>query len=215
MKIIDLTHTIGEKMPVFPGTPSPALTTSSFYEPDGFRETHLSLYSHNGTHMDAPAHVLKDGLTLDEMPVSQFAGKALVLECCRLREKETITMEIIRPCIGKAKEAEFLLFHLGWDRRWGKDSYFGEYPCLDDEVIEFILRTGKKGVGFDVLGPDPIPDESLSIHKKLLNAGNLVIIENLKNLEQCGNELFWFLALPLKWENSDGAPVRAVGVWEE
>ena len=59
MKIIDLTHTIGEKMPVFPGTPSPALTTSSFYEPDGFRETHLSLYSHNGTHMDAPAPCVK------------------------------------------------------------------------------------------------------------------------------------------------------------
>ena len=100
--------------------------------------------------MDAPAHVLKDAIRISI--VSQFAGKALVLDCCRLREKETITMEIIRPCIGKAKEAEFLLFHLGWDRRWGKDSYFGEYPCLDDEVIEFILRTREKRSGIRCSG---------------------------------------------------------------
>ena len=78
-------------------------------------------------------------------------------------------MEIIRPCIGKAKgKREFLLFHLGWDRRWGKDSYFGEYPCLDDEVIEFILRTGKKRSGIRCSGTGSHSDESLSIHKKLL-----------------------------------------------
>ena len=54
MKIIDLTHTISEDMPVYPGTEPPVLKPANTYEKDGFRETLLSLYSHTGTHVDPP-----------------------------------------------------------------------------------------------------------------------------------------------------------------
>lgn len=50
MKVIDLTHTISEDMPVFPGSETPKLTTKSTYEKDGFKETLLQMYSHVGTH---------------------------------------------------------------------------------------------------------------------------------------------------------------------
>lgn len=52
MKIVDLTHTIAENMPVYPGTEGPKLTTANTYETDGFKETLLKMYSHTGTHMD-------------------------------------------------------------------------------------------------------------------------------------------------------------------
>lgn len=57
MKGNDLTHTISEDMPVFPGSETPKLTTKSTYEKDGFKETLLQMYSHVGTHMDPPAHI--------------------------------------------------------------------------------------------------------------------------------------------------------------
>lgn len=57
MKGSDLTHTISEDMPVFPGSETPKLTTKSAYEKDGFKETLLQMYSHVGTHMDPPAHI--------------------------------------------------------------------------------------------------------------------------------------------------------------
>ena len=106
------------------------------------------------------------------------------------------------------------MFNLGWDARWGTEDYYKDYPCIDDDVVNFILTTDKKGVGLDVIGIDPIPDEDLPIHKKLFREHEIVNIENLKDLDKCGDDLFWFFALPLKWENADGAPIRAVAFWE-
>ena len=84
MKIIDLTHTISEDMPVYPGTEPPVLKQANTYERDGFKETLLSMYSHTGTHVDPPAHLFADRTTLDALPIEQFAGKALVVDCTHL-----------------------------------------------------------------------------------------------------------------------------------
>lgn len=215
MKVIDLTHTIKENMPVYPGTEPPKLSPASTYEKDGFRETLLTMFSHTGTHMDAPGHLFPDRTTLDEFDVSQFAGKAIVIDCRDIADGEAITLERVMRYGEKAEKADFLLFNLGWDKKWGSTEYFGNYPCIDDGVIDFVIGTGKKGIGFDVIGVDPIPDVQLVRHRKLFLENEIVNIENLKNLELCGDELFTFLALPLKFENSDGAPVRAVAVFDE
>ncbi|MDD5938866.1 MAG: cyclase family protein [Clostridiales bacterium] len=215
MKILDLTHTITEDMPVYPGTLPPRLESANTYEENGFRETLITMYSHTGTHMDAPAHLFPGRTTLDQFPVSQFAGKALVVDCLGLPDGGAIGMERLAPYGDKARQADFLLFHLGWDERWGTGDYFGDYPCIDDEVLQFVLDTGKKGIGFDVIGVDPIPDEALTRHKKLFRDHEIVNIENLKNLGQCGGDLFWFFALPLKQADADGAPVRAVAFWPD
>ena len=60
------------------------------------------------------------------------------------------------------------------------------------------------------MGLDPIADENLTRHKKLFENCDIINIENLTNLEQCGDELFWFGCFPLKIENCDGSPIRAV-----
>ena len=210
MKAIDLTHTIREDMPVYPGTETPRLIPANSYETDGFKETLLHMYSHTGTHMDPPAHLLPDRPTLDRLPASQFLGKALVIDCRKLGEGEAITMEQLKPYGEKAAQADFLLFNLGWDRYWGTEAYFGDYPCVDEEVLDYIIQGGYKGIGFDVIGLDPIADENLTRHKKLFRACDMVNIENLKDLHLCGSGLFWFSCFPLKIENSDGSPIRAV-----
>ena len=85
MKVIDLTHTIQEEMPVFPGTEPPALMQAASCEEDGFREILLKLTTHTGTHMDSPAHIFPDGITLDQFPADQFMGRALVIDCRDLK----------------------------------------------------------------------------------------------------------------------------------
>lgn len=214
MKVIDLTHTIREHMPVFPGTDPPKLIPASSYENDGFKETLLQIYTHTGTHMDPPAHIFADKKTLDQFPVSQFIGKALVIDCRNLKVGEAISMNCIRKYGEKARRADFLLFHLGWDKRWGTDDYFGDYPCLDESVLDYIISGNYKGIGFDVIGLDPVNDVNLIRHKKLFENTQIVNIENLKNLELCGSDLFWFSCFPLKLEDCDGSPVRAVAWFE-
>ena len=214
MKAIDLTYTIKEEMTVFPGTEMPKLITTSDYEKDGFRETSISIYSHVGTHMDPPAHIYPDRTTLDDFPASQFVGKGLVIDCRDLNEGEDITIDCILKYGKKAEKVDFLLFNTGWDKYWGNDKYFGDYPCVNDEVLDYVLNGNYKGIGFDTIGIDPVSDENLSRHKKLFKDKDIVNIENLKNLELCGEEIFKFSCCPLKIENSDGAPVRAIAWFE-
>ena len=215
MKIIDLTHTMSAEMPVYPGTEKPRFDPANTYERDGFKETRLSMFSHTGTHMDPPAHLFPGRTTLEQFPAEQFVGKAVVIDCTELGAGGRITMEHINRKRELADRAEFILFHTGWDRYWGKEEYFGDYPYIDDEVADYLTGMKKKGVGLDVIGLDPIADESLTLHRKLLWENEIVIIENLANLGTAGEGLFTFCALPLKYEDADGSPVRAIAMLEE
>ncbi|MBQ6720173.1 MAG: cyclase family protein [Oscillospiraceae bacterium] len=212
MKVIDLTHVITETMPVYPGTEPPQLETANTYEKDFFKETRMTLFTHTGTHMDPPAHIFPGRTTLDQFPADQFIGKALVIDCRDLREGQFITMEHIRRYGAKASQADFLLFNLGWDKYWGADAYFGNFPCMDMEVLDFILAGNYKGIGIDAISIDPVDD--LTRHRKLFREKDIVNIENLTNLEQCGDDLFWFSCFPLKLSGGDGSPVRAVAWFE-
>ncbi|WP_058485355.1 cyclase family protein [Defluviitalea phaphyphila] len=212
MKIIDLTHTISEDMSVYPGTEQPKLKTINIYEQQGFKETLINIFSHTGTHMDAPAHLYADKKTLDKFHISQFVGTAFMIDCTDLCDDNMITMKYINQDIKKADKAEFLIFRTGWGKYWGTDQYYGDYPCLDKEVVEYIIHTHKKGIGFDTISVDPIIDENFTAHKKLLAENEIVIIENLANLNEIKTDLFTLFALPLKYENSDGAPIRAIAL---
>ncbi len=213
MRVIDLTHFISEDMPVYPGTEGPKLTPANTYEKDGFKETLMAMYTHTGTHMDPPAHLFAGRTTLDQFPVDQFIGRALVIDCTALKDGERVPLELITRYGCKADEAEFLLFRFDWDKHWGTPAYFGNYPYLSDEAVDYIIHTRKKGVGLDVIGIDPIDDIHLTIHRKLFAENEIVVIENLMNLDQVGDDLFWFMALPLKHVDADGSPIRAIAFW--
>lgn len=160
--------------------------------------------------MDSHNHIFEDGITLDLIDAEQFVGKGFVIDCSDLAEGQRITIERIEKVKEKANQAEFLLFYTGWDRYWGTDMYFGDYPYMTEDVADYLIRSKKKSVGLDVISIDSMT--SLSNHKKVLFDSNFVIVENLTNLGDIGNELFTFCALPMKYENADGAPVRAIAI---
>lgn len=212
MNIVDLTHLIRPDMPVYPGTEGPKLSPANTVERDGFCETLLTMYSHTGTHMDAPAHLFMDRPTLDAFPASAFCGTALTIDCSKLTGGARITMDRIRPRLAEAEQADFLLFFTGWSRHWGRDAYFDGFPVMAREVAEFLIRTKKKGVGLDAISVDAVGDAALPIHKLLLKNADIVIVENLVNLEQTLGAPFTFFSLPLKYANADGAPARVVAL---
>ena len=213
MKVIDLTHVIREDMPVYPGTETPKLETANTYETDFFKETKMTMYTHTGTHMDPPAHIFAGRTTLDQFPPEQFAGMALVIDCRDLQAGQAITMEHIRKYGSKAEQADFLLFNLGWDKFWGTDAYFGDFPCMDMDVLGHIMAGNYKGIGVDAISIDPIDD--LTRHRILFRETDIVNIENLKDLHLCGDDLFFFICYPLKLADCDGSPVRAVAYFDE
>lgn len=207
MKIVDLTHVISPSMTVYPGTAAPRLSADTTIERDGFRETRLDLASHTGTHMDAPAHLLADGDTLDRLPVARFVGSAVVVDA---------TGPVLERAALAAREEEllqasFLIVRTGWSRHWGTPAYFDGYPVLSADAARLVASCGLSGVGVDAISVDPVGDRELPVHRVLLGAG-LVIVENLTGLEALPSTGFTFQALPLAFADADGAPVRAIAL---
>ena len=217
MKIIDLTHPVAENMPVYPGTDAPTLQVVNNHSEHGMLETHISMLSHTGTHIDAPAHLYSDGLTLDNYPIEQFVGKALVIDCRNLEKDEKISMLLLEEKGSALYEAEFLLFLTGHSLLWGRSDYFYNFPVMTDEVIEWINCRKLKGIGIDAPSFDPVTigkfepiANGLRIHCAILKTNHTILLENLCNLEEIGNELFTLYALPLKTLNAGGAPARII-----
>ncbi len=209
MRVLDLTHTIKNDMPVYPGTEQPRLTTACTIDEVGYKETILHMYSHTGTHMDAPAHMLREGMTLDNFPAERLVGKGIVIDC---RGEKEIALELLQRY--DLQGIEFVLFCTGWDKRWGQDNYYEDFPVLTAEAAEYLATMPLKGVGEDSISLDPCDSVDFPNHLTLMKKGFLNT-ENLKNLDQLIGKRFTFATLPLKFEASDGCSCRAVAIIEE
>lgn len=203
--IIDLTHTIGPGMPVYPGTEPPRIQQAFTVEKDGFAEQWISLFSHTGTHIDAPAHMLAGGPSLDQLGADHFIGRACVLDA---------TDPVIEPSVLEAQAAwmdgcDFILFHTGWSRLWGQEAYFNGFPVLSLEAAQWLAQRPLKGIGFDAISVDPVGSADFRNHLTLFRVG-MILIENLTGLEPLVGRRFMFSCLPMKLEQADGSPVRAV-----
>ena len=205
--LIDLTHVIHPDMPVYPGTEKPVFSDGTSLEKEGFLEKKISFFSHTGTHMDAPAHILKEGKTLDALHVESFMGKALCIDVTG----EFIEEEFLRKYEGELKDVDFVVFRSGWSKFWGDEKYFRDFPTLTCKAAEFLCEFDLKGIGLDMISIDKVENETLSIHKIIL-AKEIVIIENLTNLGKLPKS-FELCVLPLHVKDADGAPVRAVAVF--
>ena len=208
MKVYDLTHTIKNDMPVYPGTEQPRLTTACTIEEAGYRETLLHMFSHTGTHMDAPAHMLPEGTTLDNYDAEKFTGTALVVDC---RGQAAITLPLLKGY--DLTGVDFVLFCTGWVRKWGSDDYYEGFPCLTAEAAAYLAALPLKGVGEDSISLDPCDSVDFPNHITLMRA-DFVNTENLKGLDALLGRRFTFVTLPLKFENSDGCSCRAIAMEE-
>lgn len=208
MKVYDLTHTIRNDMPVYPGTEQPQLTTACTIEAAGYRETLLHMFSHTGTHMDAPAHMLLDGAVLDSYPGDKVTGTAVVVDC---RGEADISLPLLQRY--DLDGVDFVLFCTGWDKKWGSPEYYEGFPCLTADAAAYLATLPLKGVGEDTISLDPCDSADFPNHITLLGA-DFVNTENLTGLDALIGRRFTFVTLPLKFENSDGCSCRAIAMEE-
>jgi arylformamidase len=208
MKVYDLTHTIKNDMPVYPGTEQPQLTTACTIEEAGYRETLLHMFSHTGTHMDAPAHMLLDGAPLDSYDADKFTGTAVVVDC---RGEADISLPLLKRY--DLDGVDFVLFCTGWDKKWGTPDYYEGFPCLTPDAAAYLATLSLKGVGEDSISLDPCGSVDFPNHITLLRA-DFVNTENLTGLDALIGRRFTFVTLPLKFENSDGCSCRAIAMEE-
>ena len=232
-RIIDITVPISHSTPIFPGDPEPSIESACTIEKDGCAVSRLSLGSHTGTHVDAPSHILKNGLAVDNLNLENLMGWVAVLDFSQingaltnsildktfndLKISKNISILLLKtkPSFEKEKSSKTPGFHAGEsekreesDKRSETEEPTENSVHLDSGAADWIVRNGFKTVGIDNLSVDSLSSENLPAHHILLS-NNVNIVECL-DLSLVKEGIYFFLCLPLKIEGCDGAPARAL-----
>lgn len=205
--LFDLTHPMHPEMPVYPGKQQPSFASNANIEQHGYSELHFSVDGHTGTHIDAPAHMIPGGKTLDQFPVDKFVGRAVILKIPT--GTDTITASFLLANKEITKHCEYILFYSGWTANWGSQAYINHFPVLEIAAATLLTKMNLKGIGLDMISVDPVVTDSYPIHQILLS-NELVIVENLNLTANLINQQGDFYCLPLAVEKADGSPVRAI-----
>ena len=211
VKPIDLTLTISESIPSFPGSPKPQFISWSNLKEDGYNLELLFLSSHTGTHLDAPYHFVKNGLKINQIPLDRLIGKAILIKIKKTKNNAITKSDIIlfERKNGKISNKSSIFFFTGWQKNLQKKNYFTENPGLDISAAKYIASKKINLVGIDSPSIDLGNDESFNVHH-IFSKNNILIVENLTNLKKISSKEFNFTILPLKLKDTTGSPVRAI-----
>lgn len=211
MKIIDLSHLIHSEIIVYPDDEPPKFEQIKTLLDNGYNETKLTIYSHTGTHIDAPLHMIKGGRSLHEYDIGKFTGNAAIINLVNNQIGSFIELIDLLEYEELIKSLDFIIINTGWSKYWGTDKYLIEYPVLTQEAANWLTSFELVGIGIDAISVDTSGASTYPIHQVFFEKG-LLIIENLTNLTAINKSPFIFQCMPLKYENADGSPIRAIGI---
>ncbi len=186
MEVVGLSVTLGKETETYPGDPEVSVERWVDWDDGGYMLNVLRMGEHTGTHVDAPAHVFREGRTVDLMPPETFIGRGIAVD--------------VRDGRGNVRPDEIP------DGLEGLIVLFAGKRELSVEAARKLVEEGVKAVGVEVMSVG-----SLEVHRTLLGAG-IPVYENLRNVSMLIGRDFTFLGLPLKIEGGSGSPVRAVAV---
>jgi len=215
MKILDLTLTISNKIPTFPGSPQPNFIPWEKIKDDGYNLELLFLSSHTGTHLDAPYHFLEKGAKIHEISLKKLVSNAVLIKS-RKKSNESVTKTDIQKFEkkhGKIASFSSVIFYTGWQRNLQKKYYFTKNPGLSVSAAKYLASKKVSLVGIDSPSIDLGTDSKFSVHQIFAKKG-MLIVENLANLEKIKSSKFHIVVLPLKLKNATGSPVRAIAFVE-
>ena len=208
MKVIDLTLTISEKIPTFPGSPRPNFIPWENIKEDGYNLELLFLSTHTGTHMDAPYHFLEKGAKIHEISLKKLVSEAVLIQSRGSRDRFGIKqISITKADIqkfekqhGKIDGFSSVIFYTGWNvpHLWGtyddvtehlplspdynqEKYYFTKNPGLSVSGAEYLASKKINLVGIDSPNIDMGTDHKFSVHQIFAKKG-ILIVENLTNL---------------------------------
>lgn len=201
MKIIDLSHTLSSGMPVYPGDDGVLIQQTKIMETDHYNYTRVTSGMHAGTHIDFPKHLTEDKRNAEEFPIDSFIGRGVLLD---VRGEKNIGYKTEYEKL--VQTGDIVLVFTGFADLYAEPGkYYKEYPVLEDELTDFLVRKKIKILGIDTAAPDKFP---FNTHKKLLKE-DIFILENLTNLKALvGVNDFEVIAVPLKIQ-AEASLVRA------
>jgi len=200
-KMIDVSMSVSEDMPVYKGDPVPAFEWAKKIPENASFVTRISFGAHTGTHVDTPLHFKAGAASLDQVPLEAFVGEAVVIDASA--EKEKVTLETVKAAGAKKGDIVLLKTRNSSEHAWREDFIY-----LDAEAAAYLAKTGVKTVGVDGLSVDRFRSGNHPTHHALLDH-DVAIIEGLRFKDVSAGRYF-LVCLPLKLKGREAAPARAV-----
>ena len=216
MKILDLTLTVSDKIPTFPGSPQPNFIPWENIKDDGYNLELLFLSSHTGTHLDAPYHFIENGTKIHEISPNRLIRDAVLIKSRKKSGQAITKTDILKfeKIHEKIPNGSTVIFWTGWQIMLHDDSYFIKNPGLSTTAAKYLVSKKTNLVGIDSPSIDFQASKQFSVHH-IFSKNGILILENLANLEKIKSWKFQLVVLPLKLKNATGSPVRAVAVLEK
>lgn len=203
-RIYDVTVPLSARVPVFPGDPRFEMSFAHrMDEGKPYNVARMTLGVHSGTHIDAPYHFLKDGATVEHLPLDVLIGPALVALVDAPRAIRRADVEALR-LNGRAR----VLFKTRNGDAIRRPEFREDFVYLDPGAAEALVEAGVRLVGIDYLSVEQFGSPDFATHHVLLGAGT-VVVEGLDLVDVPPGE-YEVTCLPLPIVGADGSPARVV-----
>ena len=194
-QVVDLTHAMYEEMPFWPGTGAFDIERLADYDA-GYRMHRFSMWENNGTHIDAPAHFIEGGASVNELGLNDLVLPVVVV---RVQDKVALDPDyqlsvedvlLWEAQNGRVRPGSLVVMNTGWYKKFhDPQAYVNQdeagvlhFPGFSVAAARLLVERDVAGIGIDTLSLDPGNDLSFPVHKIILGAGKFQV-ENMNNLD--------------------------------
>lgn len=232
-EVVDLTHAYNARTLYWPTSPSKfVLERLARGQTEGgyfYAANSLCTPEHGGTHLDAPIHFASAGRAVEQIPLEQLIGPAVVIDVSagagenrdyRLTPEDLLAFEKTH---GPIKAGDVVLLRTGWSRHWpDAKAYLGDdtpgdasklsFPSFGEEAAKLLVEDRQvAALGVDTASIDYGRSTDFRVHR-VAAARNVPGLENLTNLDRLPPRGATIIALPMKIEGGSGGPLRAIAL---
>jgi kynurenine formamidase len=221
-RVLDLSYAINDKLVAWPGDEKVfEANVNASVEKNGYFTRSFWMLEHYGTHLDAPAHFPPGKATVDQIPVKQLFGPAVVIDV-RAESAKDADYQLVSARVadwekrhGRIPEGAIVLLRTGWASRWPDVQKYRNqdaqgkmhFPGFSVAAVKLLMERKVSGLGCDTLSIDPGASSDYAVHHLALGAG-LYQVENLADLSELPETSAFLIVAPIKLEGGSGGPVR-------
>lgn len=219
MSFVWLSHVLSNSTPLYGGADNlNIMPDKSINAGDSCNTSLIRLPSHAGTHVDVPVHFISDGRAIDSFSASEWIFYNPCIINIDIPPGTLIGEEhIINSNI--SEQADFIIFKTGFEYWREEDIFWQESPGLAPELAEFLFLKypDLRAVGMDFISISSLKHREAGrmAHREFLQR-DILIFEDMRLSElQPQTQLRKIIALPLRFQHGDGAPVTMIGIIDE
>ena len=232
-RYVDLTHELSSDNIFWPtGDPfrldkvADGMTDKGYY----YASNKYSGNEHGGTHIDAPVHFAQGHWTVDQIPLENLIGSAIVVDVSAASGKNADYQVSVddftawEKAHGRIEPGTIVLLRTGFAKRWpDAKTYLGtdergeaavaklHFPGLHPDAAAWLVERKVKAVGLDTASIDFGQSTLFESHRRLYEK-NIPAFENLTGLDALPVRGATVFALPMKIKGGSGGPLRAIAV---